>query len=116
MRNEILTAICCYNESQDPNRKGVGFYMSYQGKWNSEMIHELEIVSKNCIRHLKASIWRPARKRGQLRTDRFLTVPMRLPKLHFFLVHVTEFVELENYWTIFSEEGCEHLRQQSKYI
>ena len=80
------------------------------------MIHKWEIVSKYFIRRLKASIGHPVRKRGQLHTDRFWTVPLRTPKLHYFLVHVTEFVKHTNYWDVFSEEGFEHLQQQSKYI
>jgi len=80
-----------YNDSSNGNHRGVGFYFHYQGKWDTSMLSNWEVLSSKFISVLKQAIYRPVRKRGTTDNNSFYRVPMRITKIHVFLSHVSQF-------------------------
>lgn len=56
MEYNLIQAGGLFNDSHVNQDRGVGFNLSYQGKWDSPMIDEWKLTF---VRKLKAAIWRP---------------------------------------------------------
>lgn len=103
-------------DSSDGSGRGLGFFFHYQGKWDNAMIKCWDETSILFVKFLKDAIWRPAGKSRTVVENSFYKVPMRMPKLHTLLAHVTDFVRLTGYWALYGEEGFEHYQQICKKI
>ncbi len=104
-----------FTDNNEDACRGVGFYIAYQGLWSPEMIEQWEYVSKLFISYLKRAIRGPALKCNQSNTYQFWKVPIRMPKLHAFVGHVSDFFQLTGFWALYGEESFEHFQQVCHY-
>ncbi len=52
----LISVADIYNDSEFSSRRGLGFYMGYQGKWSSTMAIEWSSICFSFVRRLKAAI------------------------------------------------------------
>ncbi len=102
LRLRLISVADIYNDFEFSSRRGLGFYIGYQGKWSSTMAIEWSSTCFSFVRRLEAAIWRPRKGREQF--VEVGKVPLQIPKLHSLLIHVEDFVRLIGYWAFFSEE------------
>ncbi len=114
LSSNLLSVAQMYNDFKDGKRRGVGFFLSYQGLWTASMLNEWKAVRLSFIKRLKNAIWRPRKFKGQrLEIGK---VPLVMPKLHGFLTHLSQFVQLTYYWGFLNEECFEICQQTYKYL
>lgn len=71
-----------------------GYLIRYQGLRDDRMIRKFESATNEFVSLLKIAIWRPVKKRNTCSTYPFWCVPMRIPGVHDFVSHISDFVLL----------------------
>lgn len=87
------------------------FHFDLQGKWNSEMELNFEIVCFEFPVRLKLAICQPAKKKGNVTVSPLWNVIIRMPKLQTVIAHVSQFVRDTGCWGKLVEEEFEHFQR-----
>ena len=105
-----------YNDSECKSIRGLGFYLHFTGEWNEAMILNWDSISKSFVECLRKAIWRPTKNSKVWNQSIFYKVPLRMPKLHALISHVTDFVRSTGYWALLGEEVFEHFQKVGNTI
>lgn len=114
LRTDVFSAADRYNDSVFGSR-GIGVYLSNQGKWYKQMISKWRSLSLSFVRRLKNSIRRPVLKLDAHNSYPYWKVPLRI-KLHLQIVYISQFLEFSGYCDLFNEEFCEYFQETRKYL